>query len=124
MHRMTNEAAVQVPETNIVFLFPRKPALAKSEVQEPESEYAKNWECVADGLYRYKPSEKYYHRPVVHDGRCAVIEAHKAWEAACCPEAEDFFPSHCGGFIEERALAHALRRMTPQFWAGNSPGQS
>jgi hypothetical protein len=79
-----SEAAVQVPETKIIVLFPPKAQGAESEDQkprlqepepqvpqseEPESEYAKDWTCVADGIYRYNPSGTYYYRPVGPDGR-------------------------------------------------------
>ena len=69
-----SEAAVQVPETKIIVLFSPKAQGAESEDQEPqlqetdsqvtqfeepESEYAKDWTCVADGIYRYNPSGTY-----------------------------------------------------------------
>jgi hypothetical protein len=62
-----SEAAVLVPKTKTIVLFPPKAQGAESEDQkprlegtepqmpqseEPESEYAKDWTCVADGIYR------------------------------------------------------------------------
>lgn len=66
-----SEAAVQVPATNAIVLFPQKIQEEKPQIEapkplspdpgeiadpEPESQYAKDWSCVADGVYRYNPS--------------------------------------------------------------------
>ena len=72
-----------------------------------DGKFLKVWRC--KGQHNVNPY------CVVHDGLRALIVAHKSWKAACYPDAKEFFPSHCGGLIEERALAHALRRLTPRF---------
>lgn len=77
-----SEAAVQVPETNIIVLFPQKtergdephiqnrPSPEPEEITTPEdqSKYAKVWTCVADGIHRYNPSGTLFYRPMNADG--------------------------------------------------------
>lgn len=78
-----SEAAIQAPETNIIVLFPQKdqgqknrtkaqkpPVVEQEEIviSESESQYSKDWTCVADGIYRYNPSGTLFYRPTNSDG--------------------------------------------------------
>jgi hypothetical protein len=72
-----------------------------------DQKYLKVWRC--KGQHSVNPYV------LAHDGLRAVYEAHQAWKAACYPDAKEFFPSHCGGTVEKRALAHALRNKAPRF---------
>jgi len=80
-----DEAAVSASESNIIALFPQKSVENGAELghqkprpqskaaivkgaKDPQSEYAKDWTNVADGIYRYEPSGTLFYRPTNPDG--------------------------------------------------------
>lgn len=84
-----SEAAIEVPATKIIVLFPQKTQGQKPQIEpqkqpapepeeiaapEPESQYAKDWTCIADGIYRYNPSGTLFYRPTNPDGGAHLQE--------------------------------------------------
>jgi hypothetical protein len=50
----------------------------------------------------------------VREGLDAHLKAHAKWKEENYPDSPHFFPSHCGGVVDNGALGHALLRIAPK----------